>query len=64
MNDLHTSLSYMDYHLADTGGDELGQRGGDTRADGARKAADAVMGRLMRQARAVGMDPDGGKAPN
>lgn len=46
MNDLHTSLSYMDYHLADEDG------------AGARQAATGVADRLLRQVRAVGLDPD------
>ena len=54
LNDLHTSLSYMDYHLPDGG------EGGAS----ARQAATGVKDRLLRQSRAVGVDPDRGKAPN
>ena len=62
MNDLHTSLSYMDYHLTDRGGDEPGaegveRRGGDARGEEARKAAAGVKDRLLHQSRAVGLDP-------
>lgn len=49
LNDLHTSLSYMDYHLPEPGEDEGGA--------GAHKAAAGVTDRLMRQSRTVGMDP-------
>ena len=52
MNDLHTSLSYMDYHLPE----------GDEHGTGARRAAAGVTDRLLRQSHAVGLEPDRGGA--
>ena len=48
LNDLHTSLSYMDYHLADE--DDAGARQAATAA--------GMTDRLLRQVRAVGLAPD------
>ena len=50
ISDLHTSLSYMDYHLPNEDGADEGDAG-------TRRAADGVTDRLLRQSRAVGLDP-------
>lgn len=50
LNDLHTSLSYMDYYLPEPDGDEGGA--------GSRRAAAGVTNRLLQQSRTVGLDLD------